>query len=154
MAGGLDNVNISNKIIALQCSWTRRICDNSFHEWKLIPLYLIEKSLGSSFKFCLILLFKSNKTKFFPSFYQEIILYWKKHLAMMTEISSCILSQYLWYNVNIQVDKISIQFSQFFEKSIHYVSQLFNDNGSIKKLHEFKREYTIYLKILICNRCK
>ena len=30
-------------------------------------------------------LFKSNKTKFFPSFYRQSILYWKKHLAMMTQ---------------------------------------------------------------------
>ena len=40
-AGGL----IPNKIIALQCSWIKRFYDNSFHEWKLIPLYLIENSL-------------------------------------------------------------------------------------------------------------
>ena len=94
-AGGLKNVDIPNKIIALQCSWIRRLYDNSFHEWKLIPLYLIEKSFGTSFKFHSNLLFKSNKTKFFPYFYRQIILIWKKHLAMITEVPSCILSQYL-----------------------------------------------------------
>ena len=31
-AGGLKNVDIPNKIIALQCSWIRRLYDNSFHE--------------------------------------------------------------------------------------------------------------------------
>ena len=103
-AGGLKNVDIPNKITALQCSWIRRVYDNSFHEWKLIPLYLIEKSFGTSFKFHSNLLFKSNKTKFFPSFYREIILNWKKRLAMITEILSCILSQHLWYNRSIQVD--------------------------------------------------
>ena len=51
---------------------------------------------------------------------------------MMTEIP-CILSQYLWFNANIQVDKASIQFSRFLEKNIHYVSQLFSENDSIKK---------------------
>ena len=58
-------------------------------------LYLIEKSFASSFKFHSNLLFKGNKTKFFPFFYREIILYWKNHLALMTETSSFILSQYL-----------------------------------------------------------
>ena len=72
-AGGLKNVDIPNKIIALQCSWIRRLYNNSFHEWKLIPLYLIEKFFGRSFKFHLNLLFKSDKTKFSPSFCQEII---------------------------------------------------------------------------------
>ena len=32
---------------------------------------------------------------------------------MMTKIPSSILSQYLWYNANIKVDKTSIQFSKF-----------------------------------------
>ena len=56
----------------------------------------------------------------------------------MTEILSCILSQYLWYNAYIQVDKTSIK------KSINYVSQLFIDNDSIKKWHKFKREYNLH----------
>ena len=90
---------------------------------KLIPLYLIEKSFGRSFRFHSNLLFKSNKTKFFPSVYLSI------------------LSQYLWYNANIQVDNTSIHFSRISEKNISYVSQLFDDNGSIKKWHKFKREY-------------
>ena len=34
----------------------------------------------------------------------------------MTEISFCILSQYMWYNANIQADKSSIQFLRFSEK--------------------------------------
>ena len=113
-AGGLKNVDSPNKIIALHCSWIRMLYDNSFHEWKLIPLYLIEKSFGRLFKFHSNLLFKSNKTKCFSSFYQEIILCWEKNLAMLTEIPSCILSQY--HNVNTQVDKTSIHFSRFFEK--------------------------------------
>ena len=111
----------------------RGLYDDSFHEWKLILLYLNEKSFGISFKFLSNLLFKSYKTKFFPSFYGEIILNWKKHLVMMAEISSCILSQYLWYNRSIKVDKASIHFLTFSEKSINYVLQLFSDNGSIKK---------------------
>ena len=35
-AGRLRNVDIPNKIIALQSSWSRRFYDNSFHEWKFI----------------------------------------------------------------------------------------------------------------------
>ena len=98
---GLKNIDIPNKIIALYCSWIGKVCDNSFHEWKLIPLHLIEKSFGTSFKFHSNLLFKINKTKFFPPFFWETFLNKKKHLAMMTEIPSCILPQYLWYNESL-----------------------------------------------------
>ena len=143
-AEGLKNVDISNKIIALICSWIRKLYDDSFHEWKFIPLYLIEKSFGTSFKYRSNLLFKSKKTKFFPSFYREIILNRKKHLAMMTEISSCISSQYLWYNKSIQVDNVSIYFLPFSEKSINYILKIFSDNGSIKKWHDFKKEYNLH----------
>ena len=63
---------------------------------------------------------------------------------MMTEIPSCILLQCQWYNASIQIDKTSIQFSRFSDKSIHYVSRLFDNNGSIKEWHEFKREYDLH----------
>ena len=43
-AGGLKNVFIPRKIITRQRSWIRRLYDDSFHKWKLIPLYLTEKS--------------------------------------------------------------------------------------------------------------
>ena len=50
-AGGLKNVEFPNKIIALRCSWRRSLYDNSFHEWKLIPIYLTEKSLAGYLNF-------------------------------------------------------------------------------------------------------
>ena len=103
--GGLKNINIINKNISLQRSWIRRLCDNWFREWKLILLFLIKKSFGSSFKFHANLFFKRNKISFFSSFYKEIFLYWKKYHTTKPYIPSCIFSQYLWYNENIQVDK-------------------------------------------------
>ena len=63
---------------------------------------------------------------------------------MITEVPSCILSQYLWYNRSIQVDNSSVYFLKFSEKNINYVSQLFSDNGSIKQWHEFKREHNLH----------
>ena len=47
--GGLKNVDISYKIVSLQCSWIRRLYDNNFHERKLIPLHLITLSFGAKF---------------------------------------------------------------------------------------------------------
>ena len=67
----------------------------------------------------------------------------------MTEMPPCILSQYLWYNVNIQVDKTSIHFSRFSEKN-YYISKFFNNNSSIKNDMSL-RENTIYIRILILN---
>ena len=63
---------------------------------------------------------------------------------MITEVPSCILSQYLWYNRRIQVDNSSVYSLNFSEKNINYVSQLLNDNGSIKQWHESKREHNLH----------
>ena len=82
--------------------------------------------------------------KFFPSFCKEISLHWEKYVARKPEIPCCILSQYLWYNENIQVDKNSIYLVRFSEKNINYVSQLFRPDDSIKKWHELKTEHKLH----------
>ena len=43
--GSLKNVVINKKIASSQCSWIKRIYDDSFHEWILIPLKLIKNHL-------------------------------------------------------------------------------------------------------------
>lgn len=69
--GGLKSVDIPKKIKACQYSWIRRLYGNFFHEWKLIPLYLIKKSFCTSFKFdCNLLL--TDKTKIFSILLQVI----------------------------------------------------------------------------------
>ena len=126
--GGLKNIDILNKVV----------------EWKLISLFLIKKSFGISFKFYSNLFFKRNKINFFPSFYRKIFLYWKKNLARKPEVLSCILSQYLWYNKNIQVDKNSIYLVRFSKKNVNYVFQVFRPDGFIKTWHELKTEYKLH----------
>ena len=50
----------------------------------------------------------------------------------------------------MQVDKASVQFLTFSEKSINYVSQLFSDSGSIKNSMNL-RENATYIKVHILN---
>ena len=63
--GGLKNVDMPYKIVSLQCSWIRRLYDNHFHEWKLIPLHLITMSFGSKPKFHSNVFFKKTSLKNF-----------------------------------------------------------------------------------------
>ena len=37
---GLRDIDIRSKIKALQLSWVKRLYDNNFHPWKIIPTYL------------------------------------------------------------------------------------------------------------------
>ena len=45
------NVDINKKKASLWCSLIKRLYDDSFHEWKLIPLKLFKKSFGDELKF-------------------------------------------------------------------------------------------------------
>ena len=88
----LKKVDIPNKIIAHEYSRIRRLSDNFFSGMEVDPA-IFKKTFGTSIKFHWNLLFKSNKV--FHIFLLGNILSWKKHLAMMTEITSCILSHYI-----------------------------------------------------------
>ena len=49
--GDLKNVGINLENASVQCSWIKRLHDNKFHEWKLIPLHLIKSTFGINYKF-------------------------------------------------------------------------------------------------------
>ena len=72
--GGLKNVDISYKIVSLQCSWIRRLYNINFCEWKLISLHLIAMPFGSKFKFhSNVFLIKTSLKKLLP-FYRDIFI--------------------------------------------------------------------------------
>ena len=48
--GGLKNVDVFFKIFNLTMFLDNKLFHNSFHQWKLISLYLIRQYLGKNFK--------------------------------------------------------------------------------------------------------
>ena len=68
--GGLKNIDLFFKTNSLQCSWFRRLFDNSFHQWKVMLLFFINKTFGEHFKFHSNLDFSDDTVKCFPSFYK------------------------------------------------------------------------------------
>ena len=84
---------------------------------------------------------KVIKQSFFHPSINKVFCTGKKHLAMMTETSSCILSQYLWYNANIYIDQTSIHFSRFPKKIL---TMFHNFLITMAPLNEFKREYDLH----------
>ena len=47
---GIKNVDLTNKIRSMQCSWVKRLLKDDCHDWKVIPLFLIGTYLGKNFK--------------------------------------------------------------------------------------------------------
>ena len=106
--GGLKNVDIFSKITSLQCSWVKRLYDDSFYAWKVIPLFFIKNCLGKNFVFHSNLSIKQKVVKKFPKFYQEFLARWGKYLPSPPKVLSAVASQFIWYNEYIKIDNNTI----------------------------------------------
>ena len=140
--GGLKSVDIKTKIASLQCSWIRRLYDDKFHEWKIIPSNLIQKYLGKNFKFHNSMNIKKDLVSKFPAYYQEIFNKWKLSFCFPSIVPSAILSEFLWFNSNILIDKAPAHFHKFSEKNINFVGQLF-EIGKLKSWDTFRQEFNL-----------
>ena len=99
--GGLKNVDINLKIISLQCSWVKKLYDENFHEWKVIPLHLFCITFGQNFKFHSNLSYDTKWLTIFPVFYKNTFRYWSQHFTFSLELPSCILSTFFYGIIKI-----------------------------------------------------
>ena len=51
------------------------------------------------------------------------------------------MSEFLWYNIYIQIDEGDVHHSRFSQNNLNFVSQIFNTNDLIKAWHLLKQEY-------------
>ena len=65
---GIQNVNLRHKITSMQCSRVKGLLEDGFHDWKVIPLFLIAKHLGKKFKFQNNININNDILSKFPSF--------------------------------------------------------------------------------------
>ena len=143
----MKDVDVFTKVISLQCSWIKRLYDENFHEWKIIPSCFIKTIFCENFKFhpCLDPSIRSLKNV--PNFYKEMITNWAKCLSGSPSLPSAILSQFLWFNSNIKIDNKSIFISDFASKNINFVGQIFHENGKTKSWDYIKSECNLQSKL-------
>ena len=115
--GGLKNVDLRNKITSMQCSWVKRFFEDDFHDWKVIPLFLIGKHLGKNLKFHNNIDINNDILSKFQSFYQDIFIKWINNFTSKPTVPSMILSEFIWFNSNIKVDSKPVHFSFFLTKT-------------------------------------
>ena len=130
--GGLKNVDIFSKITSLQCSRIKRLYDDSFYTWKVIPLFFIKNRLGKNFVFHSNLSIKQKVVKKFPKFYQEFLARWGKYLPSPPKVLSAVASQFIWYNEYIKIDNNTIYHCYFSQKSLNNIGDLFENNGKMR----------------------
>ena len=135
--GGLTNVDINTKIAGIQCPWVKRLYEDNFHEWKLIPLHLANTAITPAFKFhpSLALGFQLDE---FLKFYQNILRFWSTWFCSISVVPSIKLSEFLWFSRNIKVDNRPIFFKYFSEKGVNFVPYIMKKNGEIKSWDDLK----------------
>ena len=132
-------MDILSKVISLQCSWIKRLYDNSSHPWKIIISYLIDTYIRKNFKFHLNLGIPANKIKRFPTYYKQILKRRSENLS--PSLPSAIASQVIWYNKYIKVDNKILYNFKISRKDMNYVGQLFKCDGKPKLWEELKNEF-------------
>ena len=144
---GLKNVNIAAKISSLQSSWIKKLFNGNFHDLKIIPLHIIHKSLRKKSVFHSNSKVNKKLTKSFPKYYREVINTWGSKFLCQTLVPSAILSQFLWFNSQIQIGNKSVFFSSFSERNIKFVGQLFKTDGAVKPWKQLQEEYGLANKL-------
>ena len=99
--GHLKNVENSSKIVNLQCSWIKKLYNNTTPSWKVMPLHLIKTNLGINLKFHSNSDISVQKLKTFPTYNKIILKNRCLHLTSTPVLPSAIAAQALWYNKNI-----------------------------------------------------
>ena len=141
--GGLKNVDVTDKIKSLQCSWIRRLYDDKFHEWKLIPQYLIKNVFGLNFIFHSNLSLDLKLIYRFPSFYQVLFKNWIETFSYNSDSPSCIRSQFLWFNKQLRIDNKSFILKELSDKNLNFLNQLYDPEGNVKQWEDIKQEFQL-----------
>ena len=111
---GLKSIDLRNQITSMQCSWVKRLFENDFNDWKIIPLFVIGKHLGKNFQLHNNTDINNDLLSKFSSFYQDIFIKWINNSTAKPTLPSMILSELIWFNSIIKVDSKPAYFSFFF----------------------------------------
>ena len=97
---------------------------------------------GNSFRFHSNLAFKRH-AKSFLHYYRDLLLNWKRYFWQKTEATSYILSQNLWFNQCIEVDKEPVHLANFSGKNKNTVSKTYDSNNSFINWNIIKKRYKL-----------
>ena len=68
---------------------------------------------------------------------------WKNTFAFFSLTPSCLKSQFLWFNKDIEINNKPFQFKDFSIENINFVEHLCKPSGVFKSWSEIKTEYNL-----------
>ena len=125
--GGLEMKDFVLFNKALKLTWIKRLCSDSDAPWKYIPKSFLSSVGGTE-------LFKCNYdynlldlNNHLPEFYKQIINYWQKIASTTPHSKNEVLSQIIWNNRFIMINKKMVYLPQWHEAGVKQISDLFDE---------------------------
>ena len=139
---GYKDVDIESKFKSLKITWIKRLLDDNFHPWKIIPNKLFSFT-GTSSGFCQN--FKPSRycaERFsrFPEFYQELISFWENVCTEQAKDFQDIINQSIWNNKLILRKGDSIFYPSLHGKGLLLIRDLLDETGSFLNWSIVKEE--------------
>ena len=143
--GGYKDVDVASKMISLKIIWIRRLTDDNFHTWKIIPSKLFRLIVGMSYFHRNLKLSDScmRVVETFPTFYQELIQLWVIISQVKPKNIDYLLNESLWDNSFLTAVGKPVCHQVFLNKNILNVSDLLTDSGSFLTWQMAKQKYDL-----------
>ena len=68
---------------------------------------------------------------------------WRTFLSSSPNLPSAIISQFIWFNKKIEIDKTHVFFSSLPHKGLNFVGQVFGRDGKLKICECLKDEFSL-----------
>ena len=141
--GGLKNVDIKTKYLACGVLRLKKLFDGNHRDWKIIPLFLINKYFGKNFHLHPNLSLNLSLADSFREFYKQILMNWSTYFVLNSEVPSCIQSNYLWYNRHLLIHNRPVYLHSFADKNVNSIGNLLDASGKFKSWNELKTVFTL-----------
>ena len=148
LKGGLKMTNLTAFIDSLKAAWIRRVIQSDKLRDHL-------NSLGIDFE--KLILTGINKIEQCAQsctnmFWKNVFSAWKRVLEKEHKYSwDHVLKTPLWYNKNIKIDYRPVFYKDWYQKGIHIIADLLNENGEMLSFEDVCRKYNLDVEMMKFN---
>ena len=126
--GGLRMKDFALFDKALKLTWVKRLCSTSDAPWKCIPNSPLSTVSSTDLFQCNYDYNLTDLTGHIPEFYKQIIHHWQETVSTTPHSKTEILSQILWNNKFITIDKKMVYLPQWHQAGIKKISDFFEEH--------------------------
>ena len=134
---------------APKLNWVKRLCSDSNAPWQYIPKSLLADVGGTELFKCNYDYNHLDLDNHLPAFYKEIIFYWQEIVTATPKNKSEVLSQPIWNNRFLTVNKKMVFFPHWYQAGIKQISDLFDScEGHFLPFNSFCNKFNVKCNFL------